>query len=140
MDSDTEVHRVVTGALVRDDCVLLVHRSASRDEYPGVWDLPGGHIEPGESELEALTRELHEEIGVRIELGSTNHLRRLEAGGVEETVLLSAWLVGEWHGTPTNAAPEEHDEVRWFGSEELPTLAHRPLPEALADAIRDRGA
>ena len=130
------MHEVVTGALVREGRVLLVHRSPNRRAYPDVWDLPGGHIETGESELGALTREMHEELGVQIATGSASHLCRLNAGRGGEPVRLSAWLVGDWQGTPTNVAPDEHDEIRWFRPEELPPLAHGLLGAALVDAIR----
>jgi 8-oxo-dGTP pyrophosphatase MutT (NUDIX family) len=127
---------VVVGALVRESRVLLVHRSPDKRAYPGVWDLPGGVIEAGESELGALTRELHEELGVRIATGSTSHLCRLTAGPAEEPALLSAWLVREWQGTPANVAPEEHDDLGWFGIEELPVLAHGLVRTALVNAVR----
>ncbi|MFF1615243.1 NUDIX hydrolase [Amycolatopsis sp. NPDC058278] len=51
------MHEIVIAALVRKGRVLLVHRSPNRHACPDVWDLPGGHIEPGETELAALTRE-----------------------------------------------------------------------------------
>jgi 8-oxo-dGTP diphosphatase len=130
------MHEVVTGALVREGRVLLVHRSPHRRAYPDVWDLPGGHIEAGESELGALTREMHEELGVQIATGSVSHLCRLNAGSGGESVLLSAWLVGDWQGTPTNVAPDEHDAIRWFRHEELPPLAHGLLGTVLVHAIR----
>jgi 8-oxo-dGTP pyrophosphatase MutT (NUDIX family) len=101
-----------------------------------VWDLPGGHIETGETELAALTREMHEELGVQIATDSATHLCRLDAGRGGETVHLSAWLVGEWEGTPTNVAPDEHDEIRWFGPEELPPVAHEILGTAVVEAMR----
>ena len=130
------MHEVVTAALVREGRVLLVHRNPNRRAYPGVWDLPGGHIETGESELAALTREMHEELGVKIAASSATRLWRLDAGRGGESVRLSAWLVGEWQGTPTNVAPDEHDEIRWFGPEVLPPLAHGLLGTVLLDAIR----
>ena len=133
-------HDVVVGALVERGRVLLVHRSPNRRAYPDVWDLPGGHVEPGESELDALSRELHEELGVRIATGSVAPLCRLAAGRAGEPVLLSAWLVGRWEGAPTNAAPEEHDEIGWFRPEELPPLAHPSMSTVLVDAIRLHGA
>ena len=74
------MHEVVVGALVREGRVLLVHRSPNRRAYPDVWDLPGGHIETDESELGALTREMHEELGVQLATGSVSHLCRLNAG------------------------------------------------------------
>ena len=125
------MHRVVVGALVSGDRVLLAHRSPNKRAYPDQWDLPGGVIEDGESELGALTRELHEELGVRIATGSTLHLCRVTAGPAEEPALLSAWLVREWEGSPANVAPEEHDDIRWFGLEELPPLAHELVRQTL---------
>ena len=130
------MHEVVLAALVREGRVLLVHRSPNRHAYPDVWDLPGGHIEPGETELTALTREMHEELGVRITADSAIHLCRLDAGSGEESVRLSAWIVGEWEGTPTNVAPDEHDEIRWFQPDELPPLAHELMGPALAEVMR----
>jgi mutator protein MutT len=131
------MHEVVTAALVREDRVLLVHRSPNRRAYRGVWDLPGGHVEPGETELAALKREMHEELGVQIATGSATHLCRLDAGHDGQLVRLSAWLIGQWHGTPANVAPDEHDEIRWFQAEELPPLAHALLSPTLVDALRD---
>jgi mutator protein MutT len=130
------MHEIVTAALVREGRVLLVHRSRNRRAYPDVWDLPGGHIDAGETELAALAREMHEELGVQIATGSAIHLCRLEVGHGEELVRFSAWIVGEWEGTPTNVAPDEHDEIRWFRPEELPPLAHELVGTAVAEAMR----
>jgi mutator protein MutT len=132
------VHEVVVGALVRDGRVLLVHRRPDKRAYPDVWDLPGGQIEAGESELDALARELHEELGVRIATASASHLCRLVAGPADEPARLSAWLVGDWQGTPANVAPEEHDDIGWFDLDELPPPAHELVRTALLSAARGR--
>jgi mutator protein MutT len=128
---------IVTAALVREGRVLLVHRSPNRRVFPDVWDLPGGHVEAGETELAALAREMHEELGVRITTGSAIPLCRLEIGREKEPVRFSAWIVEEWEGAPANVAPDEHDEIRWFRPAELPPLAHKPVGTALVEAIRD---
>ncbi|VXC15708.1 NUDIX domain-containing protein [Nocardioides sp. AX2bis] len=130
------MHEVVVGALVRGGRVLLVHRLPDKRAYPDVWDLPGGVVEPAESELAALTRELHEELGVWISTDSASHLCRVTAGPAEEPVLLSAWLVRDWQGTPANVAPEEHDDLGWFGLDELPPPAHELVRTALTNATR----
>ena len=127
---------IVTAALVREGRVLLVHRSPNRHVHPDVWDLPGGHIEAGETELGALAREMHEELDVQVTTGSATRLCRLEVGHGEGSVRLSAWIVDEWEGTPANAAPDEHDEIHWFRPEELPPLIHEPIAEALVEAMR----
>ncbi len=95
-------------------------------------------MEPGESELGALTRELHEELGVLLAAASASHLGRLTAGPVEEPALLSAWLVRDWQGAPANFAPEEHDDIGWFGLEELPPPPHVVVRSALVDVLRSR--
>jgi len=64
------VHRVVAAALLRHGRVLLSHRSPRRTWYPDVWDLPGGHIDVGESPERAVSRELLEEVGVTVEEGA----------------------------------------------------------------------
>ncbi|WP_182525501.1 NUDIX domain-containing protein [Nocardioides dongkuii] len=128
------MHEVVVGALVREGRVLLVHRRPDKRANPDVWDLPGGGVEAGESELGALTRELHEELGVQISTGTASHLCRLTAGPPDEPALLSAWLVRDWQGVPANAAPEEHDGIGWFSLEELPPPPHVLVRTALVEA------
>ena len=68
--------RTMVGAmLVRDGRVLLGLRRRDRRVAPAVWDVPGGHVEPGESPRTALRRELREELGIEAELAGP--LRRL---------------------------------------------------------------
>jgi 8-oxo-dGTP diphosphatase len=130
------VHEVVVGALVRGDRVLLARRRPDKKVNPDAWDLPGGVMEARESELAALERELREELGVEIVTESASHLCRVTVGSAGEAVRLSAWLVGDWHGTPTNAAPDEHDDIAWFDLEELPPLAHPDVRTAVVAAGR----
>ncbi|MFZ2014380.1 MAG: NUDIX domain-containing protein [Nocardioides sp.] len=132
------MHKVVVGALVRQGRVLLVHRRPDKRARPDVWDLPGGVMEAGETELGALTRELHEELGIRMGTASASHLSRLAAGPEDEPALLSAWLVREWRGTPANVAPEEHDDIGWFGLEELPPPPHVVVRRALVEVPRSQ--
>ena len=107
--STVAAHVVVAAALVRDGRVLLCHRSPRRAWYPDVWDLPGGHVEPGESAYDALARELREELGVTpVDPGRAWKRVRTPAER------LQVWRVTAWEGEPVNLAPEEHDEIGWF--------------------------
>ncbi|WP_245634658.1 NUDIX domain-containing protein [Janibacter limosus] len=120
---DQYVHRVAAGLLVADGRVLLGHRHPLRRYYPDCWDAVGGHIEPGESPEQALARECVEEIGVVVthaRLATTTRLDDLE---------LHAFVIDGWQGRPTNLAPDEHDDLRWFGPDELSglPLAHPAL-------------
>jgi 8-oxo-dGTP diphosphatase len=110
--------RVVAACLRDGHRVLLCRRSANRRWYPGVWDLPGGHVDPGETPSAALVRELREELGIAIAEPSGPPIREVFA----DTFDMQVWLIDVWAGTPVNAAPDEHDAVAWFDHTELPKL------------------
>ena len=61
---------------------------------------------------------------------------RVTGGPADEPATISAWLVREWDGTPTNVAPEEHDDLRWFAIGGLPPPGHPGVRAALLDALR----
>ncbi len=101
-----------------------------------MWDLPGGVVEAGESDMEALSRELWEELGIRIEMTSVVPLASVVAGSPEDPAQITAWLIRAWHGMPENLAPEEHLAIQWIDMDQLPPLAHRSVHRALAQAVR----
>jgi len=111
-------HMIVAGLLVQDDRVLLGQRSASREWFPGVWDLPGGHIEDGETPGEALQRELREELGIEVPDPGKEYLARV----VTDASDLTVWLITEWTGIPINASPIEHDQIAWFESSQMSSI------------------
>lgn len=138
MDADSllSMVRVAVGALIADGRVLLGLRSPDKHAHPNAWDLPGGVIEHGESELDALARELREELGVSVQPRSISPLCRIVVGDNEDAAHLSVWLVGAWEGTPTNLAPEEHVEFGWFAADDLPPLVHPSVRTAVLAAIQ----
>lgn len=117
------MEQVVTGALIDHERLLLGHRSTGRASYPSVWDLPGGHVEFGEAPLDALIRELIEELGVVISRPAGPPLARLHPLEHEPSFELAIWVVTDWAGQVTNCAPMEHDELRWFGADEWLALS-----------------
>ena len=114
---DVEPHYVVAGLLRRGVEFFLCHRHPDRRWYPDVWDLPGGHVEHGENLADALVRELFEELGIRIDFPSTEP--DIVVNIEDENLSLSIWVIDRWTGDPTNQAPEEHDDMRWFSEPEL---------------------
>jgi 8-oxo-dGTP diphosphatase len=113
--------RIVSAVLVRDGCALLCLRSPQRRWSPCLWDLPGGHVEPGESDPVALARELGEELGVEV-AASTIAATLPEIRIIDHEVDMRVWVVGAWAGEAVNAAPEEHDRIGWFGLTRLRAL------------------
>jgi 8-oxo-dGTP diphosphatase len=124
----------VAGILIQRGRVLLCRRSASRHWYPGVWDLPGGHVEANESPAAALVRELREELAVEIVEPDGNCLFRIRADDFDVKI----WLMTEWAGTPANLSPDEHDDIAWFSEGEVRalSLAHSSYPSLIGDALK----
>lgn len=110
------MHLVAAGLLVKDGRCLLAHRRSDRAWYPACWDLVGGHVEPGEQAYDALARECREELAIDV-LDAEPARTPLEFG--DPDVEASVFIVTEWLGTPTNAAPDEHDRIAWFKTAEL---------------------
>lgn len=110
--------RLVAGLLRRGSQVLLCHRHRHRVNYPGVWDLPGGHVEEGESLAETLVRELAEELGIDVEAPTGPPWVTLHADGHE----LHVFLVDRWQGVPRNVAVDEHDDIAWTNADMLQHL------------------
>ncbi len=132
---DTGVHLVAAGLLVHAGEVLLCHRSASRRWYPDVWDLPGGHIEPGESAEDALVRELREELGIVISEPTVPPFAHVEHSDVDCRI----WVVRAWGGNP-HVASDEHDDLRWWSPNaigDLPLADERYRPLLRRAASRD---
>lgn len=114
-----EHHHVAAALLVRDGRVLLCHRHPSRRWYPEVWDIPGGHIDIGETPAAALRRELHEELGVMVQEIDDVPWRTLAPAA---DLTLKVWIVDRWQGEVENRAPDEHDEIGWFRPHEADRL------------------
>lgn len=131
--ADRSPDEVVAAMLVRRDGVLLCHRSAGRTWYPDVWDLPGGHVEGGETPAAALVREVREELGVVIAEPEGPPFARIAGSDFE----LSIWVFSDWVGVPSNLSEDEHDEVRWFPLVEATGLrfAHHRYPDLIARAL-----
>jgi len=133
------VHICVGALLRRDGRILLGKRAATRAWYPDVWDIPGGHCEPGETYDEALARELCEEIGVTALTWEPLAVLHSPDTTPDEAYILHVYNVTTWRGTPRNLLPKEHSAVAWVATDDacrLP-LAHPDYPALFRQVTRD---
>ena len=93
--------------------VLIALRDQKKHQG-GLWEFPGGKVEAGESVIEALKRELHEELG--LELISSSPLLEVEHNYGDKLVRLDVWEVENFQGT---ASGMEGQPIKWVGLEEL---------------------
>ena len=132
------LHEVVAAFIIRSEKILLGQRSAARAFYPGVWDVFGGHVEPGEQQHQTLVRELQEELGITPTQWSFVETLTISSAPspTERTdlMIVHLYLVEDWSGTPENLQPDEHSAIGWFALAEavqLP-LADPSYPELFA--------
>jgi 8-oxo-dGTP diphosphatase len=92
---------------------VLVGQRSYPPELAGRWELPGGKVEPGETEREALARECREELGIDIEVGDR---AAADVSTIGVTGILRVYWARIAAGIP-NAS--EHSDLRWLGGEEL---------------------
>ncbi len=113
---------VVAGALIAQGALLVAQRERP-PELAGLWELPGGKVAAGESDADALMRELREELGVEVTVGA-----RLGAEvTLSPTMTLRAYLVTLASGSPH---PHDHRALRWVRAGDLDALAWVPADRA----------
>jgi 8-oxo-dGTP diphosphatase len=120
--------QVVGAALLRDGRVLASRRT-SPPHLAGLWEFPGGKVEDGESDVAALTRELHEELGVDAVVGERVG-PDLDLGG---TAVMRVYLATVVAGEP---ALRDHDAHRWLLAEELDDVPWIPADAPVLEALR----
>jgi len=113
-------------AVFRDGCVLLAARA--RPPLDGLFSLPGGLVEPGETLGEAALRELREEVGVEAEMiGFVDHvelIERDESGRIQHHFVVAAHAARWRSGEPRIGA--EAREVRWVAQDAVAALPTTP--------------
>jgi 8-oxo-dGTP diphosphatase len=121
------VIHVVGAALVRDGRVLASRRTAPAHQA-GLWEFPGGKVEDGESDEQALVRELREELGVTAAVGARVGPELVLGPGAVMRVYLAELVEGE---------PElhEHDAHAWLGADELRSVPWIPADAPALDAL-----
>jgi mutator protein MutT len=119
------------GAVVRDARGRLLVVRRGHAPSAGLWSLPGGRVEPGETAAEAAAREVREETGLIVTVGAL--LGRTELVGPAG----STYLVDDFSCTPVGgrlAAGSDASDVRWVSGDELRRLDCTPrLVETLGE-------
>lgn len=123
--------RVVVGAAIVRDRTLLAQQRSYPASAAGRWELPGGRVEPGESDVDAVARECAEELGVTVRVGAP----------VGPDVALPKGNVLRIHRAElTDPAavpyPYDHQAVRWLTAGRLGSVEWLPADRVLLPALR----
>lgn len=110
----TGLIQVVGGAVVdrlQEPSLLLVARRSAPEKLAGLWEFPGGKVEPGEEPEAALRRELSEELGIGARLGVELPADSPHGWPLNDRASMRVWFAEITHGEPQPL--EDHDELRW---------------------------
>ena len=116
---------IVAAAIITDGRVLACERSAP-PEVAGRWEFPGGKVEPGETDQQALARECAEELGVRVEVGERVGPDVPLAHG---RAVLRVYAVRLLEGDVPQAL--EHSAMRWLSADQLDSVPWLPADKPI---------
>ena len=135
MENSSTVMIVVALALISSDGKVLMQQRPRNKAHGGLWEFPGGKLEPGETPEQAIVREIDEELGVSVEATDLSPLSFAgeRPGSGKRPVLLLLYTASHWQGAPQ--ALEAGTQVFWASVDELLALPMPPLDVPLAQTL-----
>ena len=125
---------VVAVALVDLDGRVLVSERPVGKQLAGLWEFPGGKVEPGERPEQTLIRELAEELGIRVEEPCLAPLTFASHAYPDFHLLMPLYVCRRWTGTPR---PMEGQALKWVRPKALRDLAMPPADAPLIPFLID---
>ncbi|PXA91480.1 8-oxo-dGTP diphosphatase MutT [Nostoc sp. 3335mG] len=119
---------VVAAAIVDGDGRVLVQQRPAGKPMAGLWEFPGGKVEPGERPEAALIRELHEELGIDVEEACLAPACFASEALGDRHLLLLLYALRKWRGVPE---PRHAHALRWLRPVELHRLDMPPADKPL---------
>ena len=125
---------VVAGALHRADGRWLMHCRPPGKHHAGLWEFPGGKVEPHEMPMESLIRELHEELVVHCDPLACHPAAFAEKSSDSDgrAIVILLYTIARWEGDP---AALEGGAVGWFTPQEARALVKPPLDILLTEQL-----
>lgn len=125
---------VVAVALVDVDGRVLIARRPEGKQLAGLWEFPGGKVEPGERPEAALIRELREELGIEVSESCLAPFVFASHAYDSFHLLMPLYLCRRWEGT---VVAREHSALAWVKPDRLADYPMPPADDPLAAWLRD---
>ncbi len=121
-------------ALIDTDGRILLARRPEGKSMAGLWEFPGGKVEPGETPEHALIRELHEELGIDTWSSCLAPLSFASHSYEDFHLLMPLFACRKWQGIPT---PREGQTLKWVHARDLRDYPMPPADLPLIPILRD---
>jgi 8-oxo-dGTP diphosphatase len=125
----TLIH-VAVGVVINSQQQILIAKRPDTAHQGGLWEFPGGKIEKGEKVIDALFRELQEEVNLRVT--NAEFLMDICHDYGDKQVLLDVWLCKDFVG---DAVGNENQEIKWIRFEELRSYTFPSANQAIIDTL-----
>ncbi|ARV61492.1 DNA mismatch repair protein MutT [Nostocales cyanobacterium HT-58-2] len=136
MNETTVPHKIIGVAVIwNDKGQILIDRRRAEGLMGGLWEFPGGKVEPGESIEECIRREIFEELGIEIEVAE--HLITIDHTYTHLRVTLTVHNCRYVAGIPQ---PIECEEIRWVSLDELEQYAFPEANTQIIAALKSSGS
>jgi 8-oxo-dGTP diphosphatase len=125
---------VVAVALIDGDDRVLISKRPEGKQLAGLWEFPGGKVDPGETPEDALIRELREELDIELCRTCIAPLTFASHTYDDFHLLMPLYICRTWDG---EIAPREGQEIAWARANRLQTYPMPPADAPLIPALRD---
>jgi len=125
---------VVAVVLIDRDGHVLLSQRPSGKSMAGLWEFPGGKVEPGETPEQALVRELSEELGIKTWNSCLAPLTFASHAYEQFHLLMPLFVCRKWEGV---VLPKENQELKWVYSKELKNYPMPPADIPLVPILRE---
>jgi len=122
---------VAVGVIRNDRQEVLIAKRAEHLHQGGLWEFPGGKVEPDETVQDALRRELSEELGITVE--KVSPLIQISHDYADKSVLLDVWLVEKFSGV---AKGRQSQPLQWVGVSDLNNYSVPSANKSIITALR----
>jgi 8-oxo-dGTP diphosphatase len=122
---------VAVFVILKKDNLILLHKRHNTGWKDGMFDVPSGHLEENENFIEAACREVKEEVGVKVDIGSCELKHTLYAQFPDTSYIQLYFIASKFEGTPTIMEPDKCSELGWFELSEIPSNTVPYLVHAL---------
>lgn len=131
---DRKLVLVAAVALIDTDGRVLIAQRPAGKSMAGLWEFPGGKVDPGETPEEALVRELDEELGIETRESCLAPIAFASHGYQTFHLLMPLYVCRQWRGTPR---PHEGQTLKWVTIQALRDYPMPPADLPLVAQLRD---